>query len=179
MKIGRNDPCPCGSGKKFKKCHNNPRFELPFLIQQAPIEKHLEEEGKRLLEQQRAKEIQRQHQQGLGRPIISVEFQSYRFVAVGSKVHYGKWKTFHDFLGNYIKSSLGGEWGNTELRKPLAERHPILKWYEGGEKRGRESFLDCATLDLVEVRHASPPAPRCWRPCLSYPQSSSRTTLAV
>jgi hypothetical protein len=20
-KIGRNDPCPCGSGKKFKKCH--------------------------------------------------------------------------------------------------------------------------------------------------------------
>jgi preprotein translocase subunit SecA len=20
-KIGRNDPCPCGSGKKFKACH--------------------------------------------------------------------------------------------------------------------------------------------------------------
>ena len=20
MKIGRNDPCPCGSGKKYKKC---------------------------------------------------------------------------------------------------------------------------------------------------------------
>ena len=20
VKIGRNDPCPCGSGKKFKKC---------------------------------------------------------------------------------------------------------------------------------------------------------------
>lgn len=20
-KIGRNEPCPCGSGKKFKKCH--------------------------------------------------------------------------------------------------------------------------------------------------------------
>jgi len=20
-KIGRNDPCPCGSGKKYKKCH--------------------------------------------------------------------------------------------------------------------------------------------------------------
>ncbi len=23
MKIGRNDPCPCGSGKKFKKCCND------------------------------------------------------------------------------------------------------------------------------------------------------------
>ncbi|MFQ5796612.1 MAG: SEC-C metal-binding domain-containing protein, partial [Candidatus Bipolaricaulia bacterium] len=20
MEIGRNDPCPCGSGKKYKKC---------------------------------------------------------------------------------------------------------------------------------------------------------------
>ena len=20
-KVGRNDPCPCGSGKKFKACH--------------------------------------------------------------------------------------------------------------------------------------------------------------
>ena len=20
-KVGRNDPCPCGSGEKFKKCH--------------------------------------------------------------------------------------------------------------------------------------------------------------
>ena len=21
VKIGRNDPCPCGSGKKYKSCH--------------------------------------------------------------------------------------------------------------------------------------------------------------
>jgi uncharacterized protein len=23
-KVGRNDPCPCGSGKKFKQCHGSP-----------------------------------------------------------------------------------------------------------------------------------------------------------
>jgi preprotein translocase subunit SecA len=23
-KVGRNDPCPCGSGKKYKKCHGMP-----------------------------------------------------------------------------------------------------------------------------------------------------------
>ena len=23
--VGRNDPCPCGSGKKFKKCHGSNR----------------------------------------------------------------------------------------------------------------------------------------------------------
>lgn len=26
MKIGRNDPCPCGSGKKYKKCHRGRIF---------------------------------------------------------------------------------------------------------------------------------------------------------
>jgi preprotein translocase subunit SecA len=26
-KIGRNDPCPCGSGKKYKKCHGTPATE--------------------------------------------------------------------------------------------------------------------------------------------------------
>ncbi len=24
--VGRNDPCPCGSGKKFKKCCGNPKL---------------------------------------------------------------------------------------------------------------------------------------------------------
>jgi preprotein translocase subunit SecA len=23
-KVGRNDPCPCGSGRKYKKCHGRP-----------------------------------------------------------------------------------------------------------------------------------------------------------
>jgi uncharacterized protein YecA (UPF0149 family) len=22
--VGRNDPCPCGSGAKYKKCHGDP-----------------------------------------------------------------------------------------------------------------------------------------------------------
>jgi hypothetical protein len=26
-KVGRNDPCPCGSGKKFKKCCLDKPFE--------------------------------------------------------------------------------------------------------------------------------------------------------
>ena len=28
LKTGRNDPCPCGSGKKFKKCHMDREGEL-------------------------------------------------------------------------------------------------------------------------------------------------------
>ena len=30
---GRNDPCPCGSGKKFKQCHATKKDQLsPVLI---------------------------------------------------------------------------------------------------------------------------------------------------
>ncbi|MBO7405469.1 MAG: SEC-C domain-containing protein [Clostridia bacterium] len=25
QKVGRNDPCPCGSGKKYKNCHGRPQ----------------------------------------------------------------------------------------------------------------------------------------------------------
>jgi preprotein translocase subunit SecA len=28
-KVSRNDPCPCGSGKKFKRCHLLPGRKLP------------------------------------------------------------------------------------------------------------------------------------------------------
>ena len=29
-KIGRNDPCPCGNGKKYKKCCLNQQQSTPF-----------------------------------------------------------------------------------------------------------------------------------------------------
>ena len=129
-KIGRNDPCPCGSGLKFKRCHYNPRFELPFLIEQSKIDKRTEQKVRQLFEKQKAQEIQRHQQQGFGRPIISTEFEGYRFVAVRNRLYYSeKWKTFEDFLGGYIKTKLGSDWGNAELKKPLEQRHPILQWY--------------------------------------------------
>ena len=32
-KVGRNDPCPCGSGKKYKKCHGRERIRYKFSVQ--------------------------------------------------------------------------------------------------------------------------------------------------
>jgi len=29
-KVGRNDPCPCGSGRKFKRCHYGHPFSGRF-----------------------------------------------------------------------------------------------------------------------------------------------------
>ncbi len=37
-KVGRNDPCPCGSGKKFKRCHLGREQELPQAVEDTAIE---------------------------------------------------------------------------------------------------------------------------------------------
>ncbi|MBZ0070807.1 MAG: SEC-C domain-containing protein [Gammaproteobacteria bacterium] len=125
-KTGRNEPCPCGSGKKHKHCHG-------AISQAAPVRPTVEaviEKSRLMLERVKAKEKQREQQQGFGRPIISAELNGTRFVAVGKKLQYSdKWKTVHDFLGAYITSVLDKEWGDSELAKPLEQRHPILVWY--------------------------------------------------
>jgi hypothetical protein len=77
-----------------------------------------------------AHQVQRERQQGLGRPIVSTEAFGYRLVAVKNRLlHSQKWRTFHDFLCDYIKVAIGVDWGNAELAKPLNQRHPILVWY--------------------------------------------------
>ncbi len=125
MKIGRNEPCPCGSGKKYKKCcllsvRNPDKTVIPIEV------------VKKFQEHQR-NEAEREKLYGKTRPIIHSDFKGYKLVAVGSQLHWAKedkWKTFHDFLLDYIKTTLGSDWGNGELKKPLEERHQILKWYD-------------------------------------------------
>lgn len=36
-KIGRNDPCPCRSGLKFKKCHGGPLAQIPGNLKEAQV----------------------------------------------------------------------------------------------------------------------------------------------
>lgn len=38
-KVGRNDPCPCGSGKKYKHCHgrlDRPSMTTDVVMEQQP-----------------------------------------------------------------------------------------------------------------------------------------------
>jgi hypothetical protein len=73
----------------------------------------------------------REQEYGKTRAIISTDFSGYKFVAVGSELHYAKeWRTFPDFLSDYVKRVFGSEWGNAEIARPLAERHPFMQWYD-------------------------------------------------
>jgi tetratricopeptide (TPR) repeat protein len=50
---GRNDPCPCGSGKKYKKCHLASDEQATIAPPAAPDAKELLTNGWRLFEQRR------------------------------------------------------------------------------------------------------------------------------
>ena len=126
MKIGRNAPCHCGSGKKYKRCHGAIQQDgkpPPLQVLRMPAE------VARQLEAMKAQQVQRERQQGLGRPIISAEAHGHRLIAIGNRISASKsWRTFHDFLFDYIKDAVGREWGLAEQAKPLEQRHPVMQW---------------------------------------------------
>ena len=127
-KVGRNDPCPCESGKKYKFCHGRLEVDATNINWDTrhPTIDNLPPQFKKLI----AEEKLRNELYGSVKRPVTVEFQGHRMVAVGNRLLFSKkWKTFHDFLFDYIKGILGTEWGNSELKKPLEKRHPILKWY--------------------------------------------------
>jgi len=66
QKIGRNAPCPCGSGRKFKRCHGS--------LQQAAVPPEVTHK----LAELQAFEKQREQQQGYGKPIISAKVGAFR-----------------------------------------------------------------------------------------------------
>ena len=124
-KIGRNAPCPCGSGKKYKHCHGNPLNEQ-HPLEARPLRPHMQA----MFREMQAVEKRRTDAQGHGRPMISTDFKDHKVVAVGNTVHFSrKWVYFPDFLMDFIKDKLGKDWGNAEIKKPFEERHPLMQWY--------------------------------------------------
>jgi len=116
-KVGRNEACPCGSGDKFKRCHGS----LPDINAD---DRRIAE----LVRHREAERYQRQQQQGLGRPIVSTSVGDQRLVAVGNGIYYSnKWRTFHDFLIQFLQHKMGQAWWEGEKSKPEAERHPLMR----------------------------------------------------
>ena len=130
MKIGRNEPCPCGSGKKFKTCclgvaKPGPRHRS--MLERDPL---FFEQAQAILRRHQAAESVRQQQQGHGNPIVSWidEANGFRFVAVKSTLHWAKdWVIFPNFLDYFMKEALGRAWGEHERNKG---QHPLFRWQE-------------------------------------------------
>lgn len=117
----RIEPCSCGSGKRYKHCHG----AFP-----APWNDILERGFQAGKARHDAEQARRQHQQGHGKPIISAKLGDVQIVGVGSKLRWGNWKTFEDFLDANLKFALGKKWADEELAKPASERHPLFSWID-------------------------------------------------
>ncbi|HVL10675.1 MAG TPA: SEC-C domain-containing protein [Burkholderiaceae bacterium] len=136
-KPGRNDPCPCSSGKKFKKCHGS--IEQPDR-QQPELKEQLAEFARASRASHEAREFQRQEQQGLGKPIISTVLNDQRVIAVNRRLLWSQnWHTFHDFLNDYPRIALSDDWFLGEVRKPIEERHVIVTWFVRAREQATES----------------------------------------
>ena len=130
MKIGRNDPCPCGSGRKYKKCCLNKIINaVP-----AKVIQHFQE----VLAKQKTLE-------NMGifinyvRPII---FKDKKVWAFGNTVYYNRKpnETFHEFIIDILMLKLGREWWEEQIK--LKDPHFIikcfLKFYEWQKKNTTE-----------------------------------------
>lgn len=136
-KIGRNSPCPCGSGKKYKHCHGG--LASRFVAEKQGTNRIVEIATMR----QEARRIEIERQFGKGRPPIALESHGYKVVAVGNEVHWSKkWKTFPDFLMDYFKKVLGPEWGQAQLSKDRRNWSPIFEWYAQTSEYQRTVLTD-------------------------------------
>jgi len=140
-KIGRNDNCPCGSGRKFKKCHGTlstkqapPESFPPVAVRLAPTGAVPQEVLARALtsmRQHQLREQERTRRYGLVRPLIAADFHGFKFVAIGSTLLYmpsDKCRFLTDVLITYVPHLFGREWFDQEIAKPPDERHVVMQW---------------------------------------------------
>ncbi len=126
-KLGRNDPCWCGSGVKFKRCHGAldggkpPARQLPagalhvlakFARERLEREKFAERHG----------EIIRPSHAFVG---------DSRYVVAGGAIYKqdgAPHRKFVNFIHDYALITLTEEWLDAEDAKPEDQRHQVVRW---------------------------------------------------
>lgn len=145
--VGRNDPCPCGSGRKFKKCHlNNPGATGSAIGGTSgadPQSGEFQAKAFALFDAKIASESRRRQKFGEVRPIMHTEAWGKRLVGVENRLYTLDPKaSFSDFLRDYLRETLGGDWWKEEMAKPLAGRHQIAQWQAHAEQLMRGETPD-------------------------------------
>jgi hypothetical protein len=126
-KVGRNDPCPCGSGKKYKKCHNGKP-----IVEMSP---EFKAKARKLFNDKIAAERRHKEQFGAVMPVIHTKAWSKSLIGVGNKIFSIDPKApFEDFLRDYLRQILGDDWWKEELARPLLSRHRIAQWQAHAEE---------------------------------------------
>jgi SEC-C motif-containing protein len=119
-KVPRNAPCPCGSGKKFKKCC------LRMLEGVAPLVRDHAEKARRA--------------QFEAPSSVSTLFKGKRVRALGSKILFREpTETFHEFLIALLRATFGKKWHDEEAGSAPARRHVVWDWIQEWRDLGARS----------------------------------------
>jgi len=118
------------SDAELKTYENTPQIELAEIYsfniarQKFPSDK----KGRKEVHEELKRKQKSRRESGLGRAPITFKTQDgYLGQVVGDDLLLSKkWKTFHDFLLEYIALVLGREWGAAELKKHQEEQHQII-----------------------------------------------------
>ena len=141
MKIGRNDPCPCGSGKKYKKCcwlKESPS-PSPEIIKKA-MDFFQKQEAEKLILQEKGIFINYVQPCPYTNPKTGQKTKAW---ALGSRLFHTRpeHETFHMFIVIHLKDVLGKDWWVEQLQ--AQQKHFIfrcfVKWDEWCKKNSVEA----------------------------------------
>jgi len=126
-RIGGNAHCPCNSGLKFKNCCGKtppPKFPIGAGANDPRVAQLTSAVGR----------AGQQH----GQLVPSIMHQGYRIRAVGSGIYARPpTETFHEFLINIVKWTVGETWFKAQMAMPEAEQHQIIRWIVSAGERAR------------------------------------------
>ncbi len=131
MKVGRNKLCPCGSGKKFKRCHGI----LTMTKKSESGANGLPPEILDAIRKMRSDQAKRQAwplMYGKVRPAVHITtHDGKKMVAVGANLFQSDTDTtWHGFLYDHLQLCLGRDWFWTEAQKPDKEMHLLVRWFK-------------------------------------------------
>lgn len=129
VKIGRNDPCPCGSGKKYKRCH----LELDRMASVTDLNAR-DEQGR-----------------AIGRPCIDTIYDGKRVRAVGSQLVFRppaetRQEFFVHVLAQTLSKTFGDDWKPKQDELPVDERHPVALWVDAWDEMRRDGGAKAADV---------------------------------
>lgn len=132
------------SEAELQSYENTPQIELAeiYSFNIARQMQPKDTEGIQIVYNELKKKQETRRKSGLGNPPLTIRTDGGHIgQIVGDELVLSKkWKTFHDFLLEYITLVLGREWGAKELKKSPEERHQIINLFEKLRSFQKENF---------------------------------------
>jgi hypothetical protein len=184
-KIGRNEPCPCGSGKKYKKCCEDRGPSVISVASQRKLRRltPAEEKHPDIVAAKRASDAKQARVLGELRErfgvhvnfVAPVDFQGGKVWVLGSRLYTDRPldETFHEFLISVLKGSLGEGWRTEQASsktphflmkcfdeygnwtRQVSEEHPSGPGVRAAAPNGWVQYLLSVAWDFATLIHAS------------------------